>query len=319
MNQKSPLKTNFYQGNAWICRGALAALSLLGATACGSDDAEERLASIELDDGNIVSFEKLGDGISITEVGLAGNGSHLSGRGQSPVQLFRELAPDREVPEALLAHQGRSNFWGDLPAGTLVFPSREAYEQFDRSTFDRSRLNPNGPTRMGEGPAPLRSSAPATPAAAASPQTGGFQQNAGVCGSFIQSQCNLQNAGMNGGPPDDVIVLPNINFRIDDAEVIRGHHSMCAADGNATLRVNLPDHPEQGTGGTRFIPEGSFTTVTWEHPLPCVGFGDPGPLGDGDDEQICFLEKVFVFVDARPEVFDVGSFHYCRAYDSVPN
>jgi hypothetical protein len=317
MNEKSSLKHSYGQRSAWTYRGALVALSILGATACGSNDAAEQLATIELEDGNVVSFETLGDGVAITEVGLAGNGSHLSGAGRSPVQLFRELAPGREVPEALLAHQARSNFWGDLPAGTLVFPSREAYEQFDRSTFDRSRINPNGPTWMGDGAAPVRSSAAAVPAAA--PQTGGFQQNAGVCGSFIQSQCNLQNAGMNGSAPDDVIVLPNINFRIDDGEAIRGHHSMCAADGNARLSVSLAEHPEQGTGGARTIPEGSFTTVTWEHPLPCVGFGDPGPLGDADDEEICFLEKTFALVFARPAVENVGSFHYCRAYDSSPN
>jgi hypothetical protein len=70
----------------------------------------------------------------VTEVGLAGNGSHLSAGGKSPLDVFRELAPGREVPEALLDHRQRSTFWQDLAAGTLVFPSREAYEQFDMST-----------------------------------------------------------------------------------------------------------------------------------------------------------------------------------------
>jgi hypothetical protein len=309
----------FGRANASTRRCVLVLVSLLGATACGAENStEEEIASIELEDGNIVSFERFGDGIAITEVGLAANGSHLTGRARRPSDLFRELAPGRALPQALLEHQ-RANVWENLRPGTLVFPSREAFEKFDMSTLDRSRVATDGPTWMGDGPAPSRAgvSAEVPPAP---PQTGAFQQNAGVCGSFIASQCNLNNAGMNGSPPDNIIVAPNITLRIDDADAIRGHHTMCAADGNGTLRVFVPEHPNFGTGtNERFIPEGSFTTTVWEHPLECIEFGDPGPLGDGDDETICFLETTFVSVDARTEVFDVGSFHYCRAYDSNPN
>ena len=39
-------------------------------------------------DGNVVTFEKLGDGIAISETGLASNGSHSSGLNMKPVDCF---------------------------------------------------------------------------------------------------------------------------------------------------------------------------------------------------------------------------------------
>jgi hypothetical protein len=291
-------------------RRIVAALSLLATVACGShDDGAEPLATIELEDGNIVSFERLGDGISVTEAGLAVNGSHLAGAAGSPIDLFHQLAPGRELPEALAAERERSTFLSDLPAGTLVFPSREAYERFDMSTLGRYELDPDGPTWMGERTAPARPQAPSVSRAAPS-QTGGFQQGAGACGSFIATQCNLQSAGLLGSIPDDLAVLPNIQLRIDDNDAARGVHLMCAADGDATLRVFVPELPTQGTGGdTRFIAEGSFIATQWQMPAECI---------DAGDRRICFFQDTFVSVDARTEVFDVGSFHYCRAYDSNP-
>lgn len=305
------------RSNATARRGALACVALIGATACGNDaDASRTITAVELEDGNVVTFERFGEGISVTEVGPATNGSHLSGRSQAPVELFRELAPGRTVPEALLEYEAESTRWENLRPGTLVFSSREAFEKFDMSTLDRSKLDPDGPTWMGDGTVAAPSELPVLQVAP--PERAAFQQ-AGACATFIQSQCNLANAGMNGSAPDDVLVVPNEDLRIDDADAIRGHHAMCAADGNGTLRVFVPEHPDFGTGtNERFVSEGSFTTTVWEHPLDCIEFGDPGPLGDGDDEQICFLEKTFVSVDVRTQVFGVGSFHYCRAYDSTP-
>jgi hypothetical protein len=60
------------------------------------------LARIDFADGNSVRFEELDGGILVTELGSELNPRHLVPRdGMSALAAFRELAPDREVPEAL--------------------------------------------------------------------------------------------------------------------------------------------------------------------------------------------------------------------------
>jgi hypothetical protein len=284
-------------------RRRIAALLCLGAAACGSGESEE-LGSIEFEDGNVLSFRGSGEVITITEVGPASNAPHYRPSEKKPSEVFRELAPGRAVPSALVAHEAQVDYWQDLPAGTLVFPSREAYERFDMATLDRSKLASSGPTWMGPKSAPPQTM---TSPRAATPQSGGFQQDSGVCGSFIASQCNLNAAGMLGSVPDDIIVLDNFEFlRIDDSQRAHGHHSMCAADDDASLSVFVNDFPDLATGGDKVnIPEGSFATVTWTTPFRCIR-----------DPDICFVQESFVGATARTN--ESSTFHYCRAYDSNP-
>jgi hypothetical protein len=67
----------------------------------------ELLAQVDFDDGNVVTFERLGKGILILEIGPEGNPRRFEPRGDSAVESFRRLSPVSAVPEALIAADSR--------------------------------------------------------------------------------------------------------------------------------------------------------------------------------------------------------------------
>jgi hypothetical protein len=72
-----------------------------------SEDAttSHELARIEFDDGNVLRFEQVGDGMLMLETGPSWNPRHYVPReGVSPLEAFKALAPDLDLPSALVEH-----------------------------------------------------------------------------------------------------------------------------------------------------------------------------------------------------------------------
>lgn len=147
-------------------------------------------------DGNVVTFEKLGDGIAISETGLASNGSHSSGLNMKPVDLFRHLAPGRVVPDALLADDERTTYSRELPADAVVVSSLEEFE--DLSGLDAEQLEGRVPARPEQRAKPSESPA-APPTEAALGQLAAAQVVGSACDTFLQTQCILDRVGLFGG------------------------------------------------------------------------------------------------------------------------
>ena len=92
--------------------GTLTVLLAAIVAACGGMDAgldseattqaNNEVARLEFDDGNIVTFHKVGDMIAIGELRHTGDAPHYVPNGQTPEEAFRELAPELEVPDALV-------------------------------------------------------------------------------------------------------------------------------------------------------------------------------------------------------------------------
>jgi hypothetical protein len=79
-----------------------------GPSAVEAEAAEgAELARVEFEDGNVVRFEALSGGVLITELGSEENPRHFQPKeGLTALEAFRTLAPEHEVPEALLrAHE----------------------------------------------------------------------------------------------------------------------------------------------------------------------------------------------------------------------
>jgi hypothetical protein len=301
--------------------GLLLGLALLGALGCNAEEEEEMvLASIELDDGNVVTFEKFGDGVAVSETGLASNGSHLSGLNMKPVDVFQHLAPGRVVPDALLEDDARTTYSQELPAGTILVPSREAFEALDLSNLDPEQLEVVGAVLLERSAVPPeRPAAPRERPAARHPtsalgQLAAAQLAGNQCDSFAQNQCDLSTAGLFGGLPDDRISEQNIHQRIDDSAQKLGVHSLCAAGEDGRLLVTLPARPAKSTNGFELVPLGSFKTVAWEQPRICSNAEE--------GRTVCFQDTIQVVAEARSQSnLDFlppasSGIHYCRAYDS---
>ncbi|MET0411502.1 MAG: hypothetical protein ABW217_09400 [Polyangiaceae bacterium] len=68
-----------------------------------SDGADKELARLEFEDGNVVRFEALHDGVLVSEMGADLNPRRLVPReGMTALDAFRALAPGRAVPVRLL-------------------------------------------------------------------------------------------------------------------------------------------------------------------------------------------------------------------------
>jgi hypothetical protein len=144
---------------------------------------------------------------------------------------------------------------------------------------------------MGDGAAPVRSTAPLVREAAPA-QTGAFQQNAGVCGSFIASQCNLQNAGMNSSQPDDILVLPNINFRIDDNEPIRPTHSHAPPSERSNNPMRLSQTLMLSTAVASFLLAHQPASAQLSALGTCRRLLDTNPATPERSSETCFLDAL---------------------------
>lgn len=69
----------------------------------GSESAEQEIARLEFDDGNVVRFEEVSGGVLVSELGPELNRRRLVPReGLTALDVFTELAPGRAVPTRLL-------------------------------------------------------------------------------------------------------------------------------------------------------------------------------------------------------------------------
>lgn len=92
---------------------ALLALSTLP-MGCASEpvDPMAPIASVALTNGNLVEFYEPSPGsLFVSEAGIVG-AAPTRRDGRTPLELYRDLAPDRPVPEALAAAQARSEALG---------------------------------------------------------------------------------------------------------------------------------------------------------------------------------------------------------------
>jgi hypothetical protein len=320
---KIELKSRGYQVGTGRGRSMLVGLALLGSLGCSAEpDAAERdvaergdgtLASIELEDGNVVEFERLGDIVVVSETGLASNGSHLTGLDMKPVDVFRHLAPGRTVPDALLADDERTTYSQEVPADAVIASSWEEFEEL--TELDAEQRRASAPAPREQRAEPIEPPA-ASPTDVALGQRAAAQVAGNACDTFVQTQCILDTAGLFAGPPDDIVVATNIRSRIDDTVgdgAKRGHHSVCAAGENARIAVSVPDFGDLGTSGFEIVGQGSFRTITWETPRDC---------SRGGGRTVCFQPTAAAlvqvvsesFFDSLPPASD--GIHYCRAYDS---
>ncbi|HEY8946080.1 MAG TPA: hypothetical protein VIM73_17550 [Polyangiaceae bacterium] len=139
---------------AFVARGKLAS-------------AAREIARVEFEDGNVVRFERLGDGLLITEVGPATNPKHYASREETPVEAFRRLAPRREIPAALI------EFDRELyPLGAKSIPGRVSVEKVPSSAAASEEESPPGSDVK---------------------HTGQFQQSGGLYpySLFSQNMCNF--------------------------------------------------------------------------------------------------------------------------------
>jgi hypothetical protein len=95
-----------------FCKLALGTLIALGAGCLGGDDDLETsatIASVTLANGNTVDFYESSPGVLlVSETGTVGIAPIPNTR-MRPLDLYRSLAPDQPVPEALVAAQARAD------------------------------------------------------------------------------------------------------------------------------------------------------------------------------------------------------------------
>lgn len=195
----------------------------------------ETLASIELDDGNVVLFERLADGILVSEHGPRENARRLQPSANfSAVDTFRALAPEREVPTALLdAHAGLmrevllvESEDDELPAG-LAEP-----EAVDEEESDHEFGEINRPT-LG----------------------GGFFSSE----NFLRQACNFSLSGQYD--------FKHSNWNNNHTHLARGHISYVAvgADiGDATAQFCARLDGRTRCNAASAVPQGTYSSLTYD-------------------------------------------------------
>ena len=130
--------------------------------------AARELARVDFEDGSQVRFERLGDGLLISEIGPSTNAKHyVPAEGETPAEAFRRLAPRNELPRALFE------------------TDRELYPFGAKTVAGAVQIEKAAP---GSTPAETQEGSGADV-----PHTGQFQQSGGLYpySQFSQNLCNF--------------------------------------------------------------------------------------------------------------------------------
>lgn len=124
---------------------ALIALPLVG---CATDEADPiavdptaPIATIELDNGNELQFLEPAPGLLlVSEVGVAGVPPQQI-EGKQPLDIYREFAPDKQIPSALLAAQQRAEKSPNIQANLSIAESPSAKGGAEATVVDGGPRN----------------------------------------------------------------------------------------------------------------------------------------------------------------------------------